>query len=242
MKKIRIIALVCVLALLVTVAGAAAAEKNLTVRTAPKNVVMSWNSYKLVNDGDTVNFLLFPRPYEMYEKQGSEYCYYGDIVYNTEETLSAKSSASWIKVSKQTDGDILLKIKTNTKQKKRTATVTVTGSGFKATLNFTQYGCDKITSVKRDKNKVTVNIEYGDAPYHMLYASAFKGKKSEQLHSGAFKKKTFTFKVKKGWSYHVSVSSAFKTEYGYNSSTCSYVTLVVKKVTGTEKYKPQMVK
>ncbi len=40
MKKIRIIALVCVLALLVTVAGAAAAEKNLTVRTAPKNVGM----------------------------------------------------------------------------------------------------------------------------------------------------------------------------------------------------------
>ena len=56
----------------------------------------------------------------------------------------------------------------NETKKPRSGKVTITDSGYKATLKFKQYGTDKITSVVRKGNKVTVKLNYSKASSHNI--------------------------------------------------------------------------
>ena len=243
MKKTRIFALLCILVLLATMTGAASAGKKHMILTAPKTEAVSWKSYKTLKNGSNVSFVTFANTFSLYEKKGSVYQEYDDIVFDCKGKVSAKTSAEWINIYDDLKGPSIY-INENESQKKRTGKVTFTGKNFKATITITQFGCDRIVSAVRKGNKVTVNLKLGDAPLHGLFIYASKGKKGENIFSGSNKKTTYTFKVKKGWTYDVGCGGGLKAKYSTGGSGETFIydasfSFKVKKTTGEEKLYPR---
>lgn len=245
MKK-RLFAFLCILVMLVSVMSFASADKKrILVQTAPASNAGTWNSYRRVNNGETVTFNVTASVYRLYEKVGSnKYDSFNDVIYNCEGKVTGESNVSWINIY-ETDYGFDMSIYTNDTLKTRTGTVKVSGSGYSATLKFVQMGTDRITSAKRTGNKITLKFQLSDAKLHYLYVSGYKSSKKaysgESIFDGTTKKKSITFTVKKGWTYSFGIGPALKqkNEYGtyYEYDTTNWGNIEIKKVTGSEKLK-----
>ena len=239
MKKTRFIALLCALVLLVSLAPMASAKSLTKVRNAPAANAVGWHSNLIVKNGETHSFEVFPYAYNLYEpKTKSDY---SNILYDCKGVVKAKSSVSWISITEYGQG-FILNIDTNTTQKTRSGKVTVTGKSFKATLNFKQYGMDKLAGVTRSKNKVTLKIKYGSAPKHYLSVYTYKSAKdgsntNKTIYSDLYKKGSYSFTIKKGWRYSISVGPALKMGSYTNWDSTDWLSFTASKVTGTETLK-----
>ena len=252
MRKTRIIAFICALIMLMSVMSLASAEKKPNTLRIPSASIsdmdktLSSISYRLVENGEKVTFLLNTYSWSIYEKNpnGAGYNRYEDIVFDCEGKVKAKSSVDWIQVDNQKFG-FILNIESNFTMKNRTGKVTVTGSGFKATLTFKQNGQDQLVSVKRSKKKVTAKFKLGPTSKHILYISAYKTLEDGTSMTQTIKdmvpysKNSVTFTVKKGWNYQIGFGPGIENAWGgYDwdwNANCSFF---VDQTTGSETYYP----
>ncbi len=242
MKKCRLLIFLCALMLLVGSVSFASAvgQPSGIIRTDTRSNVMSWNNVRLIENGEAPTFYLIST-WSMYEKEKGVYLQYDDMAFDCKGKVKAKTSTSWIHIT-DTKTAFILALDANETLKTRTGKVTVTGSGFKSVITFKQFGADKLLSVTRNKNKVTVKVKYGSAPSHNLWiygSLQVSEDESRQKNVADFyeKKTSYTFKVSKGWHYSVYVGPGVPTEWGgYNSTSSSYAFFTVEKTTGTEKY------
>lgn len=232
MRKTRFIALLCAIILTLSLAPMASAATRSRIAV---DGVFSWDSSRVVMNGETVSLHIGSNPYSMYEMiKSGEYTdssYWNDLIFDCEGKITAKSNVGWIHVA-PTKNSFILSFDTNNTKSPRSGNVTVTGSNYRATLIFKQYGFDKIVSVKQNKKKVTVKFNFSKGcDIHVIdvycYQSTYDEKndvhksKSETIYSGPITKSTFSFTVKKGWHYSVNIGPGLKikTEWGsYNNS------------------------
>ena len=242
MKKTRIVALLLVLVMMISAATVASADIKVQAKSevAQGNLV-DWSEYRVLENGESASFYLLSSPWCLFELDDGAYIRYDDIIYDCAGTVTGKSDADWITVKKVKSG-FVLHFDYNDTMKSRTGKVTVKGSGYKATMKFTQVGKDKLVSVKRNKNKVTVKLSYGSGKSHSIWVEEYKMDKDgtysyKYLVDGLTTKKTITFKVKTGFSYNIYVGPAFVSQWGgYNSSSTSSCYFTVDSVKGSETY------
>ena len=246
MKK-KLLVMLCALVMLVTcIPGALAARTPVTrpgfFVAAPKgNMNGEWENYLVKNNE---NLKLYLTNSYAYLEDGTNSVW--NLLFDTTNKLSARSNQSWLTV-KNVGNTLVFNWEANPATSYRTATVTVTASEYKATLNLTQFGKHAIKSAKRNKDTVTIKFMKGKAPAHFLSITESKVEQdsgwgtiniSRTVYSGACKKSSYTFKVRKGYHYSVYYGPAIKNEWGYNySSTCG-VNFDVEQVTGSENYNP----
>jgi len=246
MKK-RLFAFLCVLVILISAMSfASAGGDRIVISTGVKDRgYLNSNSYRTVKNGETVSFYVFAGPYQLFEKSGDHYNSFNDIVYDVAGKVKATTNVDWITISETTPG-FDFSIQQNDTMKTRTGKITVSAKGYKATLKFTQLGCDAITSAVRNKNKVTLKFKFGDRKVHYLYVNRYKSTDktytSETIFRGPITKKSYTFKVKKGWSYSFGIGPAIKNVYDwgtdYNYDSTAWYSFKVESVTGTQVLTP----
>jgi len=241
MKKTRFIAFLLALLMMISVFTTVSAEIRL-IQNQPVDNAMSWNSPKYVANKDSLSFYLMPWAWCLFEKEGNHFVQYEDLIYDCSGPVKATTTASWIRID-NLNGGFILGFEENYTEKNRTGKVTVTGSGYKATLKFTQFTQDSAVSVKRKKNKVTVKLKFGTAPAHYVYVWEYMkdtdGKDlNKTLLSNQIKKNTFTFKVRAGRRYDISFGPAVPTEWGYSYSTSYIGPFEIKTVKGSETLYP----
>lgn len=209
MRKNRIIAILCILALLMCHLPTVMADTPAVLKSTTADKRMGWDEYRLVKNNETVSFVLFSYAWNLLESRGGKYYNYDDLVYDCEGSVTGKSSAKWIHVE-AIQNDLVISFDENYSRKPRSGNVTVTGNGYSATLKFTQYGFDNISSAVRKGKKVTLKFKYAKgAKNHYLTISAYKTGDSQNLNKTIvseenFKKTSYTFEVEEGWSYSVS--------------------------------------
>ena len=233
MKKIRLFALLCAIVLTLSLAPMASAATRSRVAV---DGVFSWDNTRMIKNGETASFNVASRPYSMNEigKNGKydTSIYWNDLDFDCEGKVSAKSSVSWIKIQ-DTKSRFIITIENNTTKNVRSGIVTVTGKNYKATLKFKQFGFDEIVSAKQNKKKVTIKFKYSKGcDQHMLYIDRYQDEynektqtskfKSETVYNGPITKSSYTFTVKEGWNYSISLSPAINIKYEWGDSTYTY--------------------
>jgi len=194
----------------------------------------------IVHNGDKISLELFAKPYQLYERSGEYLHYYSDIDYDFNGKLKASTTAKWIHITNGKYG-FKLKFDENKKQSSRSAKVTVKGSGFQAVLKFKQYGADEIISIKRNKNKVTIKMNYAKGvPMHRLYIYAYHYDEDDYrydktiINRDDFKKTSYTFEVKKGWTYSINMGPSLPNGDWAVTSSSVYKSFRVESVKGKE--------
>lgn len=243
MKKVRILALLIAVLMICTVTAASA--QTIRWQKGPvraNNRTLGNNSFRVIENGETVSFQMFPSPWGLYEKTNDGYSEYSDIVFNTKNTVKVSSSASWVTVD-YIGATPIIYFDYNNTQKNRTAKLTVTASGYKATINLTQLGKDEMKSVKRSGKKVTVKLKPGKAAKHAMWVEQYWWDEEEEANSykylieGIITKKTITFNVKAGYNYYISYGPAFVMgENWWSSNSTSWCGFYVESVSGSESY------
>ena len=261
MRKLHWITLLCMVLVLVSAVSIASAAQVGHLGTTQEQAAKTfdWKGNYTLKNVETASFDLFAGPYEMYDQDGTRY---RDVLFDTENVVTGKSSVKWIKITKYAQG-IIINIDRNYTQKARSGKVTVTAKGYKATLVFKQYGVDKITSAKRSKKTITLKFSLSKgakAHYLEAYSSKLKkGKTSgfQEIFFGNYTAKSYKVTVEKNHRYVFYIGPAVphtrswtswvynpeteayeevegeETEYYYSST--SAVSFDVLKVTGTQK-------
>ena len=237
----RLLALVCVLLLAAGMVSFASAEK---VAPVQETKGMEFNdSIYLVKNGETAKFFVFASPYSLYTANGD---YYGNLEFDCDGTVKGKvlSGSDWITVT-NTSRDCKIRISENDTAKQRVGKVQVTGKKYKATIQFTQYGRDRIISAVRNKNKITLTLKKSSGPkYHVLSVGQYKFSGEmwnyddysyKRIYDDVYSKTKYTFKVKAGCVYEFSYNPAIMTEWGYSSSGWGYA-VEVNSVAGNESW------
>ncbi len=222
MKKARILALLCVIALVVSILPAASAAKAPITKTRTRGAI-EWTENRLIKNGETVTFDLNYGGYALYEVlSGSEeapYYAWDDLDFDCAGPVTASTSASWIHITKNKRG-FSLYIDSNQSIKTRSAKITVTGKKFKATLKFRQYGKSEILSVIRQKDQITVKLNPSSSKTHMFFVEMTKTlsdgttKYKYIVDDWDFTDNTYTFTVKKGWNYQIVFGASFQYTTG----------------------------
>ena len=238
MKKSRIAALFLVLVMVLSVAAAASAGTNsLKLKYGEKPI--QWNSYRMIENKETVSFFISPDPWGLYEKCGEYYDQYSDVLYDCEGAVSGKTNVNWIHLT-PAGNDFMIVFDVNKSTRTRTGKITVTGKNYKATLNITQFSADCITSAKRKGNKVIVKLQKGTAPVHGLWIEQChedeEGSSYKYMYDGPFKGTKYTFTVKPGYIYYVGYGPMFLYEWGYSLSSTASAYFYVESTSGSETY------
>lgn len=242
MKKVRILALLIAVLMICTVTAASAQTirwQSGPVRT--NNKTLGNNSFRVIENGETVDLQLFPSPWSVYEKTENGMYSYEDIVFDTKNTVKVSSSASWIRVE-YIGATPIIYIDYNNTQKNRSAKLTVTASGYKATVKFTQLARDQIKSVKRSGKTVTVKLKPGKASKHSLHVQQYWWDPEEEtdcykyLISDLFTKKSYTFNVKAGYNYYIDYGPVIQSADWWSSNTTAWCWFYVESVSGSESY------
>ena len=239
MKSKRLVALLCALLMALSVVSLASAEGN-------AKYFGYESSYYTLSNGKTVSFILMPSSHTLYTSDGSSYT---DVIYDCEGPVKAtvKSGKDWITV-KNTMSSFIVTFSSNRTMKARTGKIVVKGDGYKATMNFTQYGCDKILSAVRTKKAVTLKFKFGTGAKAHYLSVDYEAHKIEddmswwggynELYRDKITKKSYKFNVAKGNYYWFDLGPALAYKSGdytyYRWSTTSYGGMFVEKVTGTQ--------
>ncbi len=241
MKKIRFLAFLCALIMLVSTVSFASAANFPGLRMATVENAMGWNRYRILKNNENVTFLMNSFANDIYEKtKKGWYEQYSDVIFDCEGKVTAKTSTSWIKVEETKPGFILY-FESNPTMKTRIGKVTVTGKNYKAVMTFKQNGRDQLVSVSRKKNKVTVKLKTGNASNHHIMIDAYKYEEdgtymNRTIISEDIKKTTYTFKVEEGWNYQIGVGPLIRTEYGWSMDWTGSCSFTVGSTTGSETY------
>lgn len=225
------------LTLLVLVSACAAAESPSMERVLPgaeRGVGL------LMENGRTRTVYFLPVPGAYYDLQQGQV---DALEVPPVSNLRAKSSKSWLQVTPAGLGFRWGVTKVNTSQKTRAATLTLTGSGYQSKLKVKQLGTDRITSLKRSKKKVTVNLKLSNSPAHtytILRTKLHLGVPVEGtatvVKEGEVTGSKLTFTVKKGYQYAVYASPAVRLADGtFRSCDTAVACITVKKTTGTQR-------
>ena len=239
MKTKRLVALLFALIMVLSVTSFASAESN------EKYFGYEADYYTLTN-GKTATFLLLPSSQALYGSDGTSY---KDVIYDCEGPISATvtSGSSWISVT-NTMNSFIITFSSNKTQKARTGKVTVKGDGYKATMKFTQYGVDKILSVKRSKKTITMKFKLASgSKVHFMYVNDEARKEEDgitwysygnDVFSGKFSKTSYKFTAKINHSYWFGIGPAIPHKTGsytsWNNDTTSYGGMYVTELTGTQ--------
>ena len=241
MKRIRLLALLCAILMILSTASALAAPA-LPVRPALQRV-MSWNNYALLKNKKTLQLYAWPGTFpSIADKKGNTI---NDILADVKASVTAKSSVDWITVGKIPPSFTIESIEPLYSPENRTGKITVTGKNFKGTIKITQFGRDEFTSAKRKKNKLTFKYALGGASLHLY--TVYRGKigtgsstlVKHGVLKGSNKTGSVTIKLTKGYHYEVSIGPALKNKSyftGYNSRGTMQFSFDVTDVTGTEEY------
>ena len=238
MKTKRLVALLCALLMVLSVASLASAESD--------KYFGYDGEYYTLGKGKTASFFLLPYSHSLYTANGT---YYSDVIYDCEGPVSAtvNSGKNWITVT-NTMSSFIVTFSPNYTQKARTGKITVNGSGYKATMKFTQYGIDKILSFKRSNKNITLKFKLASGTKtHYMYINDEARKVEDgmtwysyvnDIYEGKFAKTSYKFKAQKNHYYWVGVGPAFAHKSGsntyYNYSTTSWAGMYVTELTGTQ--------
>ena len=236
MKNKKILALLFALLMVLSAATLASAESS------EKYFGYEDNYYTLTN-GKTASFFLLPSSHTLYGSDGTSY---QDVIYDCEGPVSAtvKSGSSWISVT-NTMNSFIITFSSNNTQKVRTGKVLVKGDGYKATMKFTQYGIDKILSIKRSKKTITAKFKLASgSKAHYLNISDEARKEEDgitwysnenDVFSGKFSKTSYKVTARKNHSYWFGIGPAIPVKTGgYINDTTSYGGMYVTELTGTQ--------
>ena len=240
MKKARFIALLCAVVMLLGMTSAASAKTMLRVESNTSSRAMEWNNPVLLENGKTIALFYYSGS-DFYDEYGN---YVQDIIFDCAGAVKGKCDDSWVTLKETDQGFAITGIETNPTQKKRTATINVSGSSYSAKIQIVQMGRDKIASMKRSKNKITVTFDLGDADFHFVRVEKTKIGKDGNLdwsddsypvHT-ILKGKKLTFTAKKGYRYYVTVGPIvyFSTGSSFRWNSTGYAYMYVTKVTGTQ--------
>lgn len=247
MKRIRLLALLCAILMILSTAAAAVAAPAIPVRKSVIQRAMGWDHYALVKNKKTVTLYTWPSSgMHIADKSGLDIV---DILVDAKVSVKAKTSAEWITLAARPHSFTILGIDQYMGTKNRIGKITVTGKKFKGTIKVVQLGRDEITSAKRKKNKLTVNYALGGASYHWYAINRYKLNEDgtydfstrktvkQGAVKGSNKTGSLTVKVAKGYYYDVQIGPAVKAkslETGYNTYACYGVSIAVTTLTGTE--------
>ena len=239
----RLLAFLCVLLLAATMVSFASAEKVISDPIA-KGMDFGDSNY-MVKNGETAKFTLFASAWSLYTDQGE---YYNNLDFDTDEKVTGKvtSGGSWITVT-NTKNDVKIRVQQNDTMKKRTGKVKVTGNGYSATLQFTQLGRAKITSIVRKKGTMTLKFKNSSgASVHFLRVGEYSADESgyinydeytyKRIYEKAMKSSSYKFKVRAGYVYEIGYYPAIKNSYGGYSWSMPIQDIYVGTVSGSENY------
>ena len=140
-----------------------------------------------------------------------------------------------------------IRINQNDTMKKRVGKVQVTGTGYSATLQFTQYGQAKITSIVRKKGTMTLKFKKSSGvSLHYLRVSEYSADEDgninydeyyyKKIYNKPMKSKSYKFKVRAGYVYEIGYCPALKNPYGGYSWSMPIRDIYVDSVSGSENY------
>ncbi len=211
MKK-RIFALLTVLILVFGLASADGASKGITAHVKETDSANTWgdeSSRYLLKKGETATFY-YCADYmgNLMRSRDGNIEYITDVEFDTPYAVKAKCTASWIHI-KNTSHGFYLTSDPNETYKNRTATVKITGKKYSAKLKLIQLGNNTMTSVVRNKKKVTVKLKMAEGTLGgflnvFLYKIDDPDNTSQNI-PVSFPKgaSSVSFKVKAGWDYYV---------------------------------------
>jgi len=221
MKKIRIVAFLCALVLVLGSFSFASAESAGTVlhmKGAKPNTIGYEDNYFVLKDGQSATFYVHADYMSsLYPADESDPRWsYSDILFKTKNVVKASCSASWVHISNYENG-FILSYDQNSSYKNRTATVKVKAKNYSASFKLIQWGTNSFTSVVRKKKTVTVKAKFAKAAaggYVSIYMSKTDDEgnyisQSKEIWFPEGKNK-LTFKVQKGWSYSISLCGLYQ--------------------------------
>ena len=239
MKVKRLVSLLFALLMILSAISFGSAENS------EKYFGYNGDYYTLAN-GKTASFILLNDSHSLYTSKGTVY---KDVIYECEGPVSAtvSSGSSWINVT-NTMNSFIITFSSNYTQKARVGKITVKGDGYKATMKFTQYGVDKILSVKRSKKSITMKFKLSSgAKAHYLYIDDEARKVEDDLtwysysnsiYNDSFSKSSYKFTAKKNHYYYFGIGPAIPYTSGdntyYYSNSTSWGNMYVESLTGTQ--------
>ena len=226
----KILAFLCVIALLLGTLTIASAETHMTMKGVKENIIGYEGNYYVLKNGKTATFYVHADYMSsLYPKGGSDWSSYRDILFDTTSPVKASCSADWVHITNSKTG-FFLNYDTNPTQKNRKATVKIKGKDYSAKFILIQFGRNDFISVIRNKKTVTVKFKMAEAAKGgylgiNMYKYLDDGSQVSKYDSIEIEKGTTTvkFKVTAGWQYNIYLSGTYWTSdnYSTSNSTCS---------------------
>lgn len=237
MKK-RLFGLLMVLVLAFGLASASEASTGVTAHIKETESSNAWgyeDNYYVLKNGETATFY-YHADYmgSLLKPRNDDVLWIMDLVFDTPYAVKAKSSASWIHI-KNTSHGFFMTSDQNSTLKNRTATVKISGKDYSATVKLIQFGTNQMTSVVRNKKKVTVKLNMAKAAENgYLFVSLYKiddPDNTSQSKTIAISKgeKSVSFTVKAGWRYDISLFADYPIKKSYVTNSTDWVDFTVTK-------------